>query len=584
MAEARSTAWLEEPARRPAGDGAAVEPRRPAPRGEPAGPRRPGIPIRDARRPGRLLEGWLPSVGPRPPWWLVVPAALVALAMVLPVAYLFIRTAGAWDRVAELLLRPSTWAIAARSLGLVAAVTATGIGLAVPLAWLVVRTDLPGRRFWSVATVLPLAIPSYVGSFLYVVAAGPHGLLQRLLAPLGVQRLPDLHGFWGAYLVMTLFTYPYILLPVRAALARLDPALEEASLSLGRGRAATFWTVILPQLRPAILSGARLVALYTLAEFGAVATLRYETFTWAIYVQYQAAFDRATAGGLALVLVAAALGILGLDALLRERWRYHRDTPGTPRPPAPVPLGPWRGPALVFCGAVVLLALGIPLGVLAYWAVRGALEGSWWELLGPATLNSLGVAALAAAGTVAAALPVAILGARYPGFWSGVVERASYVGFAIPGIVIALAMVFFGVRFLGPLYQTVALLVAAYGIVFLPTALGPLRASWLQVDPKLEEVARTLGRRPWQVLREVTLPLVRPGLLAGAGMVFLVTLKELPLTLILSPAGFSTLATSVWNSISEAFFGQAAVKSLLLVAASAASVMLILRREGEWEA
>src|SRR5690606_37127703 len=116
-----------------------------------------------------------PGRGSRPPLALGAAAGAVALMMLLPVGYLFLRTAGAWDRVAELLLRPSTWAIAGRSLGLVAAVTATGVLLAVPLAWLVTRTDLPGRRFWAVATVLPLAIPSYVGSFLYVVAAGPHG-------------------------------------------------------------------------------------------------------------------------------------------------------------------------------------------------------------------------------------------------------------------------------------------------------------------------------------------------------------------------------------------------------------------------
>ena len=537
----------------------------------------PAAPGREVRGPGGPLRG-------RPPAVIAVPAALVGLAMLLPVAYLLVRTAGAWPAVVDLLLRPNTWAIAGRSLVLVAAVTAAGVLLAVPLAWLTARSDLPGRRFWATATVLPLAIPSYVGSFLYVVALGPRGLLQRLLAPLGVERLPDLHGFWGAFLVMTLFTYPYILLTVRAALLRLDPSLEEASYSLGKGRWETFRAVILPQLRPAILAGARLVALYTLAEFGAVATLRYETFTWALYVQYQSAFDRATAGGLALVLVAVALAILAADAALRERWRYHRDTPGTPRPPAPVPLGAWRWPAVAFCAAVCLLALGVPLAVLAYWTVRGVLEGGWWELLGPATFHSLYVSALAAVATVLAALPVAALSARYPGRWSALVERGSYLGFAIPGIVIALALVFFSVRFLLPLYQTVALLVAAYVMVFLPTALGPVRASLLQVDPKLEEVARSLGRRPWQVLATVTLPLVRPGLLAGAGMVFLVTMKELPITLILSPAGFDTLATSVWSSISEAFFGQAAVKSLLLVAASAASVALILRREGELQA
>lgn len=517
----------------------------------------------------------------RPPATVLVPAGLVAAAMVLPLVYLALRIVGAGAQVWDLLARPATWMIMGRSLALVAAVTAASVVVGVPLAWLTVRADLPLRRFWFIATVLPLAIPSYVGSFLYVIALGPKGMLQRALAPLGVERLPELYGFPGAFLVMTLFTYPYVLLTVRAALLRLDPALEEASYSLGKGPWETFRAVVLPQLLPAIVAGARLVALYTLAEFGAVAVLRYETFTWAIYTQYQSAFDRTTAGGLALVLVAVALAILAADAGLRQRWRLYRDTPGTARPVTPVDLGRWRWVAVAYCAAITLLALVVPLAVLAYWAVRGALDGGLWTLVGPAALRSVYVSALAAVAAVAAALPVAALSARYPGRLSAVVERASYVGFAVPGIVIALALVFFGIRFLTPLYQTLALLVAAYVMVFVPTALGAVRASLLQVDPKLEEVARSLGRRPWQVFATVTLPLVRPGVMAGAGMVFLLTMKELPITLILSPPGFDTLATSVWASISEAFFGQAAVKSLLLIAASALSVALILRREGE---
>ena len=508
-----------------------------------------------------------------PPAILWVPAGVVALAMALPLVYLLVRSLGAEGEVWGLLFRARTLQILLRSVALVLAVSAACVATAVPLAWLTVRTDLPFRRVWSILTFLPLVIPSYVGAFLVVVALGPRGMLQGWLEPLGVQRLPDIYGFPGAALSLTLLSYPYVLLTVRAALGRLDPALAEAARGMGSSTWAIFRRVDLPLLRPSIAAGALLVALYTLSDFGAVSLLDYETFTWAIYLRYES-FNRALAAILSLVLALVATGILLGEGASRGRARYYRIGGGSIRTMPPVRLGRWRWPALSFCALVVLLALVLPLSILFYWVVRGVAAGEPFRLVWGPAMNSVYVSGMAAVATVAAALPLAILAVRFPGRLTAALERLSYLGFALPGIVVALALVFFGLNLVSFLYQTLALLVFAYVLLFLPAALGALRSSLLQVSPRLEEAARSLGSGPRRVLAAITLPLVRPGILAGGALVFLVTMKELPATLILSPIGFKTLATSTWAAASEAFFAQAATAAILLVIASCVGLAL----------
>ena len=520
---------------------------------------------------------------PRPPAFIWVPAAFVAAAMVLPLAYLMLRTFGSGTEALDLLFKLRTLEILIRSLALVVVVTSVCIFLAVPLAWLTVRTDLPFRRAFSVLSALPLVIPSYVGGFLIVSALGPRGLVQQLLAgPFGVERLPEIYGFPGATLTLSLLSYPFILLTVRGALWRLDPALEETARSLGKGTLATFREVILPQLRPAIAAGSLLVALYTLSDFGAVSLLRYETFTWAIYLQYESALDRTVAAALSLVLVGLALGVLVVEALTRPAHQYYRSGAGVARPGVSVRLGRWRWLALGWCAAIVLLALGLPVLNLGYWLVRGVLAGEPLVFLWSLARNSIYVSGLAAMATLLAAAPVVALTVRYSGLLTRWLERITYIGFALPGIVVALALVFFGANYAFPLYQTTGLLVLAYVVLFLPTALGPLRASLLQVRPSVEEAGRGLGRSPFGVLLAVTLPLMRPGVVAGAALVFLVTMKELPATLILSPIGFNTLATSIWSATSEAFFAQAAAPALLLILASSVPMAFLALREPRW--
>lgn len=535
---------------------------------------------KDSLQPKSTAPIMMTGRGSRPSVIVWLPALLIAVAIALPIVYLAVRAVGAGSDFPALIFRTRTLEIILRSLALVVVVTTSSLAIALPLAWLTTRTDLPWRRTISVMTSLPLVIPSYIGGFVVIVALGPKGMLQDLLEFLfGIERLPDIYGFPGAVLTLTLLSYPYILLPLRAALIKLDPSLEDASRSLGHSGWTTFRQITIPLLRPSISAGALLVALYTLSDFGAVSLLGYETFTWAIYLQFETAFDRHMASALSLILMLIAIGILLLDVQNHSRNRYYRSSSGVPRDPSIIRLGNWKWPSIAFCSALTILALFLPLSILTYWAIRGISSGEPVAGLLNATAGSLYVSVLAAGATLLAAIPVAVLAVRFPGWRSSLLERTTYIGFALPGIVIALALVFFGARYGGVVYQTLPLLIFAYIILFLPAAVGSIRSSLLQISPRLEDAARNLGKGPMQVLYSITIPIMRPGLLAGGALVFLLTMKELPATMILSPIGFDTLAISIWSTASEAFFAEAAVHALLLVLVSSIPMAIFILKE-----
>jgi iron(III) transport system permease protein len=515
-----------------------------------------------------------------PPLFLVVPGIVVSMLAILPLAYLVLRASSAGgEKVVDILLRPRTHQIFLNSVGLAFTVVIATVAIGVALAWLTVRTDLPGKRAWSVLTVLPLVIPSYVGAFTMVSALGPKGLVQGMLEPLGVDRLPSIYGFTGAALTLTLFTYPYVLLSVRAALHGLDPSLEEAARTLGRHPLAVFREITLPHLKPSIIAGGLLVALYTLSDFGAVSMMRFDSFTRAIYMQYSASFDRSVAAVLALLLVGLTLIILIIEHNMRGKAKYYRSSSGTIRPASVTRLGWWRWPALAFCGAITVLALFLPVVVIIYWLARGFQSGEAINFQLEAVFNSVVASGSAAVLAILAAIPVIILTVRFPGRVSRWLERSTYIGYALPGVVLALSLVFFSANYATFLYQTMVLLVVAYIVRFLPQAIGSGRTSLLQVSPRLEDAARNLGRTPLQAVTSITIPLVRPGLLTGLSLVFLTAMKELPATLLLGPTGFRTMATRIWDYTAEAFFAQAAVPALLLVVVSAIAVWLLLSQE-----
>lgn len=512
----------------------------------------------------------------RAPAGILLLAGLVVAGVLLPPVYLVWRateSSGIWDALTD----GSTVDALLRTLLLTVSVTATCIALAVPLAWLSGRTDLPMWRFWTVLLALPLAVPSFVGGFVMVSALGPGGMAQDMLEPFGVERLPSIYGFWGAWFVLSILTYPYVFIQTRAALSRVDPALEEASRSLGKGPWQTFFRVNLPQLRPAISAGALLVALYTVSEFGAVAMLRYDTLTPLVYIQYTTSFDRAAAAALGLPLIGLALLFVTIDGMTRGKARYYAR--GQTRPARQLTLGRWRWPAFAFCALVAGFGIGLPIAVIVYWLLQGLSQDGTTTFVAEAVFNSGRASALAALGAALACLPVALLSVRYPGWLSGLIEKASYTGQALPAITIALALVFFAATYVTPLYQTIWVLVFAYTVRFMPEALGATRSALLQVNPSTEEAARSLGAGPVKTFARVTTPQIVPGVSAGMVLVFLTAMKELPITILLSPIGFDTLATEIWSATTEAFFARAAMPSLILLAISGAAVMLMLRRE-----
>ena len=488
---------------------------------------------------------------------LALAVAVAALAL-LPLGYIAWYTADiGWAGVRELVFRPRVgellWNTARLVVGTVLCCAVLGLGA----AWLVERSSLPGRRVCHVLLVAPLAVPAFVNSYAWI------------------SLLPGLDTYAGALLVVTLSYFPFVYLPLVAAFRGLDPALEETARSLGLSGWAVFLRVQLPQLRVALLGGSLLVALHLLAEFGALQMLRYPTFTTAIYDQYRATFNGPGATMLAGVLVLLCLGLLLAELRLRGRRGYARSGRGAARPVRPVALRAATAPALGALALLVGLALLVPLGSLGYWMLAGASTDLDAAALAATTGTTLALAAGAAAVTTALALPTGWLAVRARGRVSTLLERSTYLGSAVPGIVVALALVTLSVRATPWLYQTVPVLLAAYAILFLPRAIVTVRSAVEQTTPLHDDVAASLGAGAADRLRRVTLPLLAPGIGAGAALVFLAVVTELTATLLLAPTGTTTLATAFWSASSALEYGAAAPYAVVMVLLSAPATVLL---------
>ena len=536
--------------------------------------RLPFRPFARAAREGAVASG-------RPPVGLLLLGLAIAGASLLPLVYLVIRAIGIESSAVEFLLRPRTIAAVVATLALGASVGAASVALGVPIAWLTARSDVPGRRAWAVLTAVPLALPSYVVGFAFVAFLGPRGTLQGLLAPLGVDRLPSIGGLLGATLVLTLVSFPYVTLATRAAILRLDASIEESARLLGDRRMTVFRRVTLPVLAPAIAAGALLAMLYALSDFGAVSLLQFDSLSRVIYLQYGASFDRSLAAVLALVLVAMTVAVTWGEGRLRARAGAYGGGSSRRRPPATVHLGRWRVPSLLFLAVVVGASLVIPVGTIAWWLMRGLAAGEPLRFLVDVALDTFLVGAVSALGAAVLALPVALLAARYRSRLTWAIESSTFAGYALPGIVVALAMVFLATRSVPILYQTLVLLVLVYAIRFLPQALGGLRSALTTAGPRLEEAGRTLGDGPVRAFVRLTLPYLRPSLVAGGALVFLTVVKELPLALLLAPIGFDTLATEIWDAAASGFYARAAAPAALLFVLSVATVAVLLRAEDD---
>ena len=477
-----------------------------------------------------------------------------------------------------------------------------GIGAAVigaSTAWLVTMYRFPGRRILSWALLLPLAMPSYVLAFVItdqLEYAGPVQAALRETFGWTSPRdywFPEIRSLGGAMVVLSLVLYPYVYLLARAAFTEQCFCLFEASRTLGRGPVRSFLAVALPMARPGIVVGVALALMETLNEFGAVDFFAVPTFTAGIFDVWLNMDSPAGASQLAVALVLFTLALLAVERRARRRGARVHATTSRVRKLPDYPLVRGAGAvALVWCALPVLLGFALPAAVLAGYAIEfheAALGRDYLAFAG----NSLRLAAVAAVFTTVLGLVLAY-GVRlsHRPAMRGMAEAAT-IGYAVPGAVLAVGLLYpFGAfdNFLDALSRdlfgistglllsgSVAGLVLGYSARFMSLGFRTLDAGLQRVTPSMGGASRTLGAGPGATLRRVYLPLVRPSLLVAALLVFVDTLKELPLTLLMRPFDFETLATFVYQLASDELLEECALGALTIVAAGVVPVALISR-------
>jgi iron(III) transport system permease protein len=514
-----------------------------------------------AKRSRRRLLGGVPR-------GLLLVCVLVVAVVVLPVGVTIAQALeGGVSAAVRAIDASSARALLLHSV-LVAAVAAPLAGvLGVSGAWFIERTNLPGRRVWTLLAVAPLTIPLFVTSYAW---ASIGTLLQ---------------GFLGAAGIIAVSYSPIVFLLVAVALRGMDPALEETARSLGLNARQTFFRVILPQLRPALLGGMLLVVLDTLVEFDAFVALKYQTFTVHIYAQYELSFSASGAAALSFFSILLCVVLLFGESRLRGGANYTRVSQGVRRPLTRYRLG--RATPLVLAGFALAasIGVGVPLGTLLYWFTQSSQAGlagasASVHYLAPAALTSLALGVGSALVALSFALPVAFLVVRHKGRMSTLLERATYLSFALPDLVAAIALAYAASHYAPRLYGSIVLLVLAEAMLFVPFAIVALRASIGQIEPALEDSARSLGLRPLRAFSRVTMPLARPGLVAAAVLVFAFVLGDLGTAQVLLPAGLYTLGTEFQANAATVAFAAAAPFAAALVALSMLATYVLTTRFG----
>lgn len=460
-----------------------------------------------------------------------------------------------------------------------------GLGTAVlgtALAALVALTEFPGRRFFRWALVLPLALPGYVFAVAFIGLFDYSGSLATFLREYGL-LLPEIRSRGGVIAVMTLALFPYVYLVASDAFASQGARALEAARALGMSPRRAFLRASLPLARPFIAGGVLLVLMETLADFGTVAAFNYDTFTSAIYSAWFSMFSTDTALQIAAVMLIAVVALVLLEARSRQRQSFARLGAANA---ARLSLGPWRWAAAAFCALVFTLAFAVPVGRLLWVAAAhlGELDARYVGFV----TNGLLLSTLAAGLTVAAALVLALAAREQPGPLSTLALRVGTVGYGLPGALLAIGLYVPVTRASGWLLDRLqidmalsgglGLLLVAYGVRFTAVAHAPVSGALLRVRDSHLEAAQLLGVTGLRRLQQVHWPLLRGGLATAALLVFVDVMKEMPITLMMRPFGWNTLATRVFELTNEGEWARAALPALSIVAVGLIPVLLLTRR------
>ncbi len=511
-----------------------------------------------------------------PPWYFLLPSIFVALAVMVPVFYLFVRAfEGEWAQIADLIWRPRNLVLLWNTLALTAGVLVVTFIVAFPLAWLVCRTNIPGVKWITLVGILPLAIPGYVLAYAMLGLGGETGSMAQWFGVV----IPRVSGYWGSLIVISLYTFPYLFLNLRSGLMGIDVSTEEAARSMGLNTLQIIRRVTLPQLRPSMLAGMLIIALYVVGDFGAVSLMRFETLSFALYLQYAAAYDRVYAALIAIMLLGITATIILAEYRLLKIFFFTQMQLRKNQYQRVSKLGRLKLPAMLFVITLFVISVALPITSIAFWMTGGVnpvIGQQLWSALFSSFIASLPAALLA----ILFAVPLAYIGMRFKSVLTGLLQRIAYLGYATPPLALALAWVFFSLA-LDPVvavYQSLVLLIFCYAIHFLAESLSPIRSAMYHISPRLEEAARSLGYGRFKAFIYSTLPLLYHGIMAGFIFVFLSAMKELPITILLSPAGFDTLALNVWSYSAEAMFAEAAPFALTILLFSGLFVSLLFTR------
>ena len=463
------------------------------------------------------------------------------------------------------------------TLTLFLAVVLTSLFIGLLVSIFTVRYELPASKILFSLTILPLVIPSYIGALTYVSAFSPRGLFVDIFSSFGLNEISGIDGFVGSWIVLTLFTYPYVQLVCSSALRNLDSTVEDAARSLGVKKVKMYTSVVLPRLKKPIIYSSLLVGLYVISDFGAVSLMKYGTMTKAIYSYYVININ-----GDPVIFYSTILIFLALIISFAQRGSdisRSAKVSGTPREIEKIKLS--KKPkilVLTFFFVLIFFSLFVPVSVLGYWLFRGLAQGNSVSGALSGILGSLSAATVTSILAMIIATPIVVMISQYRSKFGDLFEKVTLTLYGLPHIAVGISMLFITIKIFPSIYQTFITLIISYLIVFLPQAVGGGQASMEQVKLSYIESSSGLGFSKIDTFFKITFPLIYRGLLAGAALVFLSTMKELPQTLLLRPTGFSTMAVDIWSNASEALFTQAAFSAFILLAISAFPTYILSTR------
>ena len=489
---------------------------------------------------------------------------VLAFFLVLPLLYLLTKITFEFKLFFDFILNTNILRLSFNTISLILLVVIFSVLISLPLAYLNVRSNLPFAKYLTSISVLPIALPSYVMATTQIEIWSKNGWVHNFLKIFfEMKTFPSFYGLIGSVFVLSLITYPYVYIGLAAMFRRFDYQMIDASKTLGDSPFQSFFKIIFPLVRPTIVGGSLLVSLYVLSDFGAVSLLRFNTFTIAIFNRMYNSISNYGVLEISLLAIIFCFIILFIESRSKNEARHFSNSKLSDNKKAD--LGFWKWILLPLTLLPLIFGFILPISVLIYWIIIGIGEDmGFMDVIQP-TINTLMISSVSAIFITLVCIPLLITIKKNVRLLSFFVDKVSYIGLSLPGVIVSMSLVFFCINYFDYIYQTFIVLVLGYFISFLPAALGPIKSSMSQIDPKLEDASLTLGASKIKTYLNVVVKLASPGFIYGGVLVFILCLKELPATLILSPIGFQTLATEIWSNASEAFFIKTALASIVLV-------------------